>query len=302
MMLNKLGYDIHTIDYLNCVQIKRIGDDDWVPKGHFYSPYPDLAEIHAREEEVFDQNREMKGIDLREDAQLDWLRRIGDIYPQLPSYQADKTPGLRYCYDNANFSYSDAIVLYSMLRLIEPKRLIEVGSGFSSAMILDTNELFFNRSMQLTFVDPHPERLEELLFPEDRTRVRITAQPVQQVGLSTFQELEDGDVLFIDSTHVSKVGSDVNYLYFEVLPRLSKGVYIHIHDIFLPFEYPKVWVYEGRVWNEAYILRAFLSYNPAFQIEYFQNMMYIKHREFFEENMPLCLKSGGDSIWIRKVR
>ena len=90
-------------------------------------------------------------------------------------------------------------------------------------------------------------------------RHRLVNVKLQDVDLKEFDKLKSGDVLFIDSTHVSKIGSDVNYLFFEILPRLHRGVYIHIHDIFYPFEYPKDWIDEGRAWNENYILRAFLN-------------------------------------------
>src|SRR5690606_17050723 len=108
------------------------------------------------------------------------------------------------------------------------------------------------------------------------------------------------DILFIDSTHVSKINSDVNYIFFEILPRLASGVYIHFHDIFFPFEYPKAWVYEGRAWNEAYILRAFLQYNNAFSVVLMNTFMDQFHKSFFREHMPLCLINPGGSIWIRK--
>ena len=111
----------------------------------------------------------------------------------------------------------------------------------------------------------------------------------------------ENDVLFIDSTHVSKVGSDVNYIFFEILPRLRSGVHIHFHDIFYPFEYPKEWVYEGRNWNEIYMLRAFLQYNSDFQITYFQHMMTQRHRAFFQERMPLSVKNLGGNIWLKRT-
>lgn len=299
--IRKFGYDIVTTQYLQSLLDSLAAGQDWVPKGHFYSPYPDLKEIRSRDADIFSTQKEIAGIDLREAAQMAWLEKFAEVYPELPPYQEKKSAQFRYFYDNENFSYSDAIILYSMLRVIQPKRLIEVGSGFSSALTLDTDELYLNRSVELTFIDPYPERVQKLLKAEDKKHTRIIAKPVQSLDPAIFQELQDGDILFIDSTHVSKVGSDVNYLYFEVLPRLNKGVYIHIHDIFFPFEYPSIWVYEGRVWNEAYLLRAFLLFNPCFQLEYFQNFMFIKHLDFFRQHMPLCLKSGGDNIWLRKV-
>ena len=116
-----------------------------------------------------------------------------------------------------------------------------------------------------------------------------------------FATLEENDILFIDSTHVAKIGSDVNYLFFEVLPRLRAGVYVHVHDIFHPFEYPRAWIYEGRAWTEAYMLRAFLTFNTAFEIVLFNTFLERFHRERFAHKMPLCLRNEGGSIWLRRT-
>jgi hypothetical protein len=115
-----------------------------------------------------------------------------------------------------------------------------------------------------------------------------------------FEALEAGDILFIDSSHVSKLGSDVHYLMFEVLPALRPGVWVHIHDIFHPFEYPIQWYDEGRAWNEAYVVRAFLQYNKAWQIEHFSSFMIARHEEWYRKHMPLVLRLHGGNIWISK--
>jgi hypothetical protein len=165
--------------------------------------------------------------------------------------------------------------------------------------MLDTNHNFFDSSIQCTFIEPYPERLNSLLKPNEKISLR--QQPVQDIDLSLFEALEENDFLFIDSTHVSKTGSDVNFIFFEILPKLKKGVKIHFHDIFYPFEYPKQWVItEGRNWNEDYILRAFLSYNSEFRIIMFNTYLEHFHEKWFAENMPLCLKNRGGSIWIEK--
>lgn len=119
--------------------------------------------------------------------------------------------------------------------------------------------------------------------------------------IELFESLQANDILFIDSTHVCKTYSDVNRIFFEILPHLSSGVHIHFHDIFYPFEYPRKWVYEGRAWNEAYLLRAFLQYNSAFQVVLMNTYMEHFFDTFFDQNMPLCMKAKGGSIWIQKV-
>jgi hypothetical protein len=184
----------------------------------------------------------------------------------------------------------------------QPKRIVEVGSGFSSCVILDTAELFLDGKVECTFVEPYPERLLSLLRLEDRGRVQILVKRVQDVGLESFLALERNDILFIDSSHVAKIGNDVNYLLGEVLPRLRPGVYVHVHDIFYPFEYPESWIREGRSWNEAYILRAFLAFNLAFEIVLFNTFLERFHRGIFEREMPLCLRNEGGSIWLQRVR
>ena len=117
------------------------------------------------------------------------------------------------------------------------------------------------------------------------------------------EALEAGDFLFVDSSHVSKTGSDVNFIFFEVLPRLKPGVIIHFHDVFTPMEYPRSWVMKPGAWfgfNEIYILRAFLMYNPEFEIIMFNTFLEEHHEEWFRKNMPLCLENKGGSIWLRK--
>ena len=117
-----------------------------------------------------------------------------------------------------------------------------------------------------------------------------------------FAQLQENDILFIDSTHVSKLNSDVNRIIFNILPALKKGVLIHFHDIFWPFEYPKTWVKEGRAWNEAYLLRAFLEYNTDFEILFFSHYTHLFNREWIAANMPLFLNNLGGNIWLRKTK
>jgi hypothetical protein len=123
---------------------------------------------------------------------------------------------------------------------------------------------------------------------------------IQDVSLKEFDALEENDILFIDSTHISKINSDVNFILFEILPRLKPGVYIHFHDIFFPFEYPITWAYEGRAWNEAYLLRAFLQYNSEFRVVAMNSFLHKFHLEHLAIKMPLCTMNPGGSIWLRK--
>lgn len=269
--------------------------------GHFGSPIPDLKEIRRREDEVFVVPSVLAGIDLRERAQLELVRSFAEFYRDQP-FEAARQEGIRYHFENSVFGYGDALVLHCMLRLNRPKRLVEIGSGFSSAVILDTNDLFLDGALSCTFVDPFPRRLYGLLREGDASVHEIVPQPVQRVPLATFDTLEAGDVLFIDSTHVSKVGSDVNRLVFDVLPRLAPGVLVHVHDIFYPFEYPRDWVYRGRAWNENYVMRAFLMFNADFEIVLFNSYLARFHAAEVAETMPLWAHKPGGSLWLRRVQ
>ncbi len=271
------------------------------PPGHFYSPIPSLDEIKLKEQEIFDlAPREIPGIDLNEVEQLELFNIFIKFYQEIP-FEDYKKDSLRYGFENGFYTYSDAIILYCMIRHLKPKRIIEVGSGYSSCVMLDTNELHFDNSIDCTFIEPYPKNLLSLIKESDKDKVEIIEQKLQDVELDKFLDLSAGDILFIDSTHVSKVNSDVNYIFSKILPNLQSGVYIHFHDIFYPFEYPKEWVYQGIAWNEAYMLKTFLQYNSAFKIVFFNTFLEHFHEEKFMKHMPLCMKNKGGSIWLQKV-
>ncbi len=271
----------------------------WMSPGHFYSPIPSLDEIRAREEELFGTIPDsLPGIDLRAREQVAFVRELARFYPEMP-FPREQSSERRYWFENWAYSYADAIYLYSMLRHLQPRRVIEAGSGFSSAAMLDTAEPWLPET-SFTFIDPDTSTLDALLRPSDRERVTVIRSRLQEVPLATFDALTANDILFIDSTHVSKTGSDVNRIVFDILPRLASGVYIHFHDVFYPFEYPKEWVYEGRAWNEDYILRAFLEYNTTFDIVLFGTWLARFHRDLLAELMPLTLENPGGSLWLVK--
>ncbi|MBE0569079.1 MAG: class I SAM-dependent methyltransferase [Deltaproteobacteria bacterium] len=270
------------------------------PPGHFYSPIPSLAEIERDDTRIFGPvPRAIPGIDLREQEQLELLEKFLPYYRTMP-FPVHKTEGMRFYFENPQYSYSDGAILHCMIRHLQPGRIVEIGSGFSSCAILDTNRLFFDGSISVTLIEPYPETLMSLFTEEDAKQVKIVPLRLQDVGLEDFEALEPNDILFVDSTHVAKTGSDVNRIFFEILPALSSGVHIHFHDVFYPFEYLREWVYQGRAWNEIYLLRAFLQYNDRFRIVFMNSFLKGFHEEFFRENMPLCLKDRGGSIWIRK--
>lgn len=272
------------------------------PPGHYYSPIPSIKDIKQREHEIFAfPLHGIPGIDLNEEMQHALFEEFSTYYNEQPFIEG-KMAQLRYTSENDYYSCGEAIFLYCMIRHVQPVRIVEVGSGFSSAAILDTNELFFDNTIDCTFIEPYPEeRLNTLTRPTDCHKINIVKQPLQNLDIKLFSSLDANDILFIDSTHVSKIDSDVNHLFFRILPSLASGVYIHFHDIFYPFEYPKDWIYQSRAWNEVYLLRAFLQYNNAFKVMFFNSFFAQIYQDNLRVKMPLCAEAAGTSIWLIKV-
>jgi hypothetical protein len=293
-IFNKIKEKIHRIRVLKNLS--------YLP-GHFYSPVVIPEEIQAQLETIFRIDKSMSlNLDINENEQLDLLENIKQYYNDLP-FTYDKKEGLRYYYDNIYFSYNSAIELFGIIRHFKPRQIIEIGSGFSSALMLDVNDIFFEGNIKCIFIEPYPDRLISLFKSTDIQKKILIKDKVQNVNLSIFKELNENDILFIDSSHVSKVGSDLNHIMFNILPILNKGVIIHFHDVFYPFEYPKEWVLSsgGFGWNENYLLRAFLMYNSSFKIILFNSYMEYFHKDWFIDNMPDCLLRQGGSIFIKKV-
>ena len=165
--------------------------------------------------------------------------------------------------------------------------------------MLDTVELS-GLSTELTFIDPYPQRLHGLLSQKDAERCTIVEDIVQEVPLSTFDSLGSGDILFVDSSHVAKAGSDVAHIFLRILPRLRPGVIVHIHDIFYPHSYPIGWLRNGWAWNESLFLRAFLAGGSAFEVVLFNSYAGRAFPELFEAELPQFMKNTGGSFWMRR--
>ena len=249
---------------------------------HFYAPVPDLRELSP---ELWSQPSELPGIDLRPAAQLALLEQLAPYAPELE--------GLQFDFDNNAFAHSDAPALYAMIRHLRPRRVIEVGSGHSS--LLAAAALQRNGSGALRCIDPYPPSWLRGDFEIVRSRV-------QDLGVGAFADLAANDILFIDSSHVVKIGSDVNFLFLEVLPRLASGVVAHVHDIFLPYEMPQQWVLEQRLfWNEQYLLQAFLAFNSAFEVLLGNHYLQRHHHDALKKAFPRAPHAGGGSFWMRRV-
>ncbi len=281
----------------------------FVAPGHFYSPIVDIESYNEPHDLPSGVNRpSLAGIELNESKQLALLDAFIATYSEH-KFHENPTNGSRYHLDNEFYAYSDGICLYSMLRHIKPKKFVEIGSGFSSACALDVNDQFFDSKIDFTFIEPYPDRLQRLLTPADHSRnsLRVIQSPVQSVPISVFKELESNDILFVDSSHVSKTSSDVNFIFFDILPALKPGVHVHFHDIFFPFEYPSEWIRDGRSWNEAYLLRAFLQFNSTFEVVYFNSFIESLAQNKVALGMPLSLNRPTHrltlpgSIWLRRT-
>jgi hypothetical protein len=256
--------------------------------GHFYSPLTAADDL----------SRALSwtgapGVDLAEERQLALTAQL------LPSL-ARPVAGPRYVTGNSMYGAADAAVYQAMLTHLRPGRLVEVGSGYSTALALDESaaepEL---AGLQITCIEPFPDRLLRLLSEADRKRVTLVRQPVQEVDPAVYDQLAPGDILFIDSTHVVKAGSDVVWLFLHVLPRLAAGVVVHVHDVFWPFEYPAHWLRERRDWTEAYLLHAFLAGNESWEILYFSSWIWRCHPNVVPASLA---REEPGSIWLRKVR
>ena len=269
------------------------------PPGHFYSPVPDLAEVDRDADRLFASRRSLTGVDLREEAQVALFGELAALSRADP-LPAGPEGGTRYWTDNPFYGIGDASMLQAMLRHLRPKRYLEVGSGWSTALALDTSERFLDGTVSVTAIEPYPAVLRDRLRPGDR--VDVIEAPVQSVPLERFEALEANDVLFIDSSHVLKAASDVHFLTTAVLPVLAPGVVVHLHDMFWPFEYLRHWIEQGRAWNECYLVHAFLLYNDAFEVVLFNHFLAQCRPEVIEAELPAMAENPGGALWLRRWR
>jgi len=262
--------------------------------GHFYSAIPSPDDVARAKARMSNPPASLPGVAIDDD-------RLCDEFRSRAALVRDWQPSARYTPSNDQFGIGDALMLRGTLLHLRPERVIEVGSGWSSACILDARD-DGAEPFELTCIDPFPMALRQRLLPGDEDGVNIIGSVVQDVPTSVFESLHAGDVLFIDSSHVLKPGSDVDDYLRRLLPALAVGVHVHIHDIFWPFEVPALWLDEGRAWNEAHALRAFLQNNHDWEIVLFNHFLGQHHRDVVEEALPTALVNIGGSIWLQRVR
>jgi hypothetical protein len=278
--------------------------EQWAPfvrfaaPGHFYSPIPRLAELAGDQDRIWTQPATIPGIDIDGAGQRRRFAELvdvldGTVLPDAP------TPDRRYHAHNVAFGMGDALILEGMLRQHRPNRIVEIGSGYSSALILDVAEHHLPDTT-ITFVEPFPGLLRSLIRPGDEERCTIVESRAQDLDPDVVTALVEHDVLFVDSTHVVRPGSDVCHIVLELLPRVAPGVIVHIHDMFWPFELPREWVEEGRLWSECYLVRALLTDNPGWEILLFNDYVGRHHRDLPTELLPRFLDNPGGSLWLRR--
>lgn len=272
------------------------------PGGHFYSPIVDPADASANAARIWPEPpAEARGIDFDDASHRHVLETLFPrFYPDF-DYAQEGAPDeelAAYYIGNSQFGWLDARAAFVLLREWQPSRIIEVGSGYSTLLMRDVVDRFFERPCTITAIEPYPR-----LFLS-KIGVELIEAKVQDVPPAVFETLERGDVLFIDSSHVAKTGSDVNHLFFDILPRLKPGVRIHVHDIFLPAEYPKEWVVgENRSWNEQYVLGALLMYSTRFRVVFGSANAYYRHRDALARALGVAPEAtyGGGSLWLEVV-
>jgi hypothetical protein len=288
--------------------LQRIGIT--VSPNHYYWPVPDFRELESRKWPV---EEEPVGLDLGLDRQLDFLQTV------VPQYQTEwataSSPFFAVSYNRRNgfFEAVDAEIAYCLVRHYKPRRIVEVGGGYSSrvmAAALDLNLKQDGVRGELITIDPYPDRFPKKALSD---RVHLITQTVQDVDFDVFRSLQSGDFLFLDSSHVVGIGSDVVREYLEIIPRVAGGVLIHAHDIFIPADYPREAVLHNLAfWSEQYLLQALLMFNPQFEVLWGSSCMQSRattalenafphwehsYREMPAEKRRFLPTRDGDRVW-----
>jgi predicted O-methyltransferase YrrM len=272
--------------------------------GHYYSPLPDPAELleEPRRSQIWpDEPRLAPGVDWREREQLSLCRDVLARQTRL-EFREDANGGpTEYSAQNGQYPVLDAWVLEAMIQRHRSRRFIEIGSGFSSLVTARVNRELLDGSMHFTCIEPYPR---EFLIDGVPGVSDLIVAKVQDVPLDTFASLGAGDILFVDTSHTVKTGGDVTWIFHEIIPRLAPGVLVHVHDVFLPGDYPVEWVQEGWGWNETYLVHSFLAFNAGFEIELGVQYLMRTHPDALAEAFPgwtTAVDKGGAALWLRRV-
>jgi SAM-dependent methyltransferase/predicted O-methyltransferase YrrM len=270
--------------------------------GHYYSPMYDARELATRRAMVWpSQPRSTPDVDWREQDQLRLCEDVFAAQSPIELHHDEPTDPTEYWALNSQYPPLDAWVLAGLLRHLRPAKMIEVGCGYSSLVTARVNRELLDATMSFVCIEPYPRQFL-LDGVEGISDLRIEA--IQDSPLELFENLAAGDVLFIDTSHTVKTGGDVTWIFHEILPRLAEGVYVHVHDVFLPGDYPEPWVMEGWGWNETYLVRSFLSYNSAFEVVWGAQYMTQRHPESVRRAFPEQSRyedRAGAALWLRRT-
>lgn len=291
--------------------ITGIGTDNCLKHGvlpvriHYYQPIPDILDLEKRN--VWDHISKMRGIKFEPIKNIEFVKQLAHKYANECNWPNEPSLNPKHFHlHNGCFSYGCAAPLHCIIRHYKPKRIVEIGSGNSSKVIAAAIELNIlqNHVNEYTIIDPYSS-LDQTNFPKNTNIIR---QPVELMDLEFFESLEENDILFIDSSHVCKIGSDVNFLILEILPLLKRGVLIHFHDIPLPFEYAKIYMTNPNFrvfWTESYLLQAFLICNSDFQIILPMSYLQKYYLEDLKMAYPHSSKTDfgwvSGSLWIKRI-
>lgn len=234
--------------------------------------------------------------------QMGVVREISNFLDELRDVpQGPRDPPV-YCWNNPFFNNADALVHYGLVRSRRPRRVVEVGCGWSSFLLaraLERNEKDGGPRTQVVQIEPYPSPDVLRGLPAHWSLHRTI---LQRAPFSVFDELSENDILFYDGSHCGKTASDVNWFFFRVLPRLRSGVLIHVHDIFFPNDYPWDWIFgRGQSWNEQYVLQAFLMNNEAYRVEICNSYLVQKRRAELRALYGGLQPEHGASLWMKKL-
>lgn len=239
---------------------------------HYYEPQFD----HRSLRRPLSDERPLPGIDWNESGQLALLETFR-FAAELKGVASERREPPEFHFNNGTFESGDAEFLYQWVRLKKPRRIIEIGSGYSTLMAARAvrKNMEEQPGYQCRQVCIEPYEMPWL----ERVGVEVIRRRVEDVGMRVFGELESGDLLFIDSSHMIRPQGDVLFEFLELLPTLRPGVVVHVHDIFSPRDYLPSWVLEQvRFWNEQYLLEAFLTGNREWRVLGAVN--WLKHRHY----------------------
>lgn len=264
---------------------------------HYYQP---VFDVNTLSDSLWIKPGEMAGLNWNTEGQLALVRSFSYAGELRDVPTVEQGNSLEF-FHNDSYGPADAEMLYNMVRHFRPKRVIEIGSGYSTRMMkraLDRNRLEGMPSLHVC-IEPYEVPWLESLGLDD-----VVRRKVEDVPLEMFDSLRENDIVFIDSSHVIRTGGDVLYEFLEILPRLKKGVIVHIHDIFLPYEYPREWIVgHRRFWTEQYLLQAFLAFNTEFQVIAAVHWLARTHDEELANACPVFgrLRNGHGAFWIQRV-